>query len=340
MRILTVGNSPFNNTANSRINAHLLKNLQKNGHVVAGSVWDHVVEYYMPEDGKLYFDSDGPVCELFILENGEQKVGCFYEHMKKFAPDIVLSIGDCSDISFIYAIKRMYPNLFKWTTVLTPHSLPINPRYKDALDYLDYAFITSVSGYYRFSEFCNVEAKYTPFRPVIKSPEIDFKNNFHIVASAKNSEQSNMGNLIAAVGKFVSWHLDSSAYIHTNVSDNGDYDLQLLKEKHDWRQDSIYLPDEFVSFYDGIRHSLLIDRMAEGDIFVDCSMTSATGLSMFEAASSGCLLVAPSRGAAGDLLSNLDSDMSYILKGVDFIAQQEGSYHIISQNDIYRQKLD
>ena len=290
------------------------------------------------EDKKHYFDPDNKrICELFPLDGVESKVGFLYEQMKAFSPNVVISIGDYYEMSFIYEIKRAYPSLFRWIGIITPRSLPFQPSYKEQIDYLDYAFLTSKDGLSAFTKFCNVPCSYQPFWSL--GPETNFQipetnNSLQIIACSKNSQQTNIGVLVSCLGQFLDQYEDVEAYIHTNINDEGDYNLENLLSRHDPKH-RIAFPSEFVTFYDGVSNHVLFDKFSKSDVFIDCSLTSATALSAFEAVSAGCLPILVNRGASADLLQQLPESVPFSLSPIEFLGEREGLLYMVSQGDLY-----
>jgi len=339
MNILTIGNSPYNNTSDSCIHRLLLKYLKKQGHDISAASWHHVESYYMREDdGKFYFDEDEErICEIISLPPDTAKVTVLYDYMKTFAPDVVISIGDYHEVDFIFAIKRMYPQLFKWISVLTIGSLPIKKSFKEALDYIDYAFLTSRSAWRDFSSLTDVPCEYLPFRPetgIVKNPELD--DCFRVASCAKNSQQSNFGMLMETVAKFCNTADDIKWYIHTNVDDEGDYDLDFLRDR---LSSQVIFPEKFVSFYDGVSHNELLEKFANADVFVDCSLTSATALTTYEACLQGCVPLVTGIGSNIDLLADLLLLHEFTLDSIEFMGEREGLLHIVDKDNIYRKLI-
>jgi hypothetical protein len=76
MTILTLGSSPYLLTRNGRINRDVLCTLKKSGHKIGSIVWNHDVEYFLPNEAGVHpFDLNGePICRLFpfLKQKGEQ----------------------------------------------------------------------------------------------------------------------------------------------------------------------------------------------------------------------------------------------------------------------------
>jgi len=341
VRILTVGNSPYNNTSSSVVHADLLKFLKDSEHDISAAVWHHVSSYYMFDENEQYWFEDGEerICELTILPAETSKVAVLYEHMKVFQPDVVISIGDYHEIDFIHAIKRMYPHLFKWLGILTVSSFPIKQTYKESLDYLDYVFCTSEGGLESLRSLTDVPCEcqhFYPQREILGSGELS--DCFNVVACLKNSQQSNLGIFLIVAAGIGENNSNIKFYVHTNVDDDGDYDLDYMK---DGFPENLVFPDKFVSFYDGIPQKELMQKFAEADVFVDCSMTAATGLSAFEAMSQACIPLLSDTGAHIDLMNSISlsehtSFYPYFkLEAIEFLGEREGILNIVSQTELY-----
>ena len=336
MRILTVSQSPYNLTSTGKINSILLSSLYKD-HEISSVVWDHNTSYYLPQEDNLYYydsitDKKIEIVPISLQDNNKTQI--LFEHMKKFNPNIVVSIGDYFEINFISEIKKLYPNLFKWLGILTIYSLPINNDFIDSLSYLDEAILVN-------------ELSYNDFKNKFKLPNsciklgVEGQNitepitnhlKMKIVASSKNTQQSNIAAFISSVGKLGQNH-DIEAYLHTNVN-NGDYDLIALKKEYD-KNNVIKLPNEFVSFYDGIDHKEFINRLKNSDIIVDCSMSSCTGISVLEGMSVGCIPVCNSTNALLPIILSFDPKLRFLIKDYKFIGPKEGILKIVDENDIY-----
>ena len=180
---------------------------------------------------------------------------------------------------------------------------------------------------------------YNPFRELpedIPAYEPEVNSKLRITCCSKNSQLSNLPVLMQSVGRFLRYHDNASAYFHVNVDDEGEYDLEYLKDRYDPDR-RIVFPKEFVSFYEGIPHDQLMNRFFNSDVFIDCSMASAVSLSCFEAMSVGCIPMLPNRGSAGDLLKQIREAIRFALKDVDFLGEREGFLFITSQKDVYEQ---
>ena len=111
--------------------------------------------------------------------------------MKQIQPQVVISIGDYHENYLTFHIKQMYPQLFKWVSVLAVCSLPINEKYKDSFDFADYVVLTNKESCNNFLQLCHQkEFSYLPFGPdeAIYSEVYNKKLDvFRVVSSLINS---------------------------------------------------------------------------------------------------------------------------------------------------------
>lgn len=330
MRILTIGASPYLLVRNGRMNADVIAALRSQGHQVASACWHHDEGYFLPEAGTgehVYEDADGkPICQLFpFIFHPEHATAQVYEIMKKFAPEIVISIGDYKETDFIYAIKAMYP-VFKWIAVVTVDCLPINESHIDFLDYADLIISTSSFGADYLASKCKKKVKYLPYGPdhtkFYRDENIVKNNNF--LCLSKNALSNNLGNVIKATK-------DQDIYLHTNIYDPGEFDIMLLIERYDSK---VRLPEEFVSIKDSISDESLNCIYNAHKYILDCSVKSATALNLLEAMSAGCVPVGVDSGMVGEIISMMPPEFRYIIPSVKYIGQSEEEFSVVSAEGI------
>jgi len=68
MNIMTIGLSPFLMTSRSKIHSLVLRYLYLTGHSIAGIVWGHSSQYFVPEDNE-----DGTQSFFYDFEYSKQK---------------------------------------------------------------------------------------------------------------------------------------------------------------------------------------------------------------------------------------------------------------------------
>jgi len=338
MNILTVGASPYLLTKSSKINRDILLSLKEDGHNIASAVWHNDITWFMnnQDDGTSMFeDNRKKICSLYpFIDLKERSSPQMYEIMKKFQPDIVITIGDYDEIDFIYSIKALYPDLFKWVAVLTIDALPINDNHKQALEYIDIAIVTTKKAKEAFEKFCDVTCYCVPYGP---DHEKFFSNNltieqnkFKIVCCSKNSQTSNLSSVIRAVGDLDIENVE--CYLHTNLYDQGDYDLYLLVDRYG--KNKVKLPEKFVGLNDGLSEEELRNRFISSDVVIDASVRSGTGLTLLEAMACGCVPVATNVGAIGEIMDLLPGYMEAHINSNTYVGKNEEEYEIISTKDL------
>tara|TARA_B100000614_G_scaffold262909_1_gene300819 strand:+ start:296619 stop:297767 length:1149 start_codon:yes stop_codon:yes gene_type:complete len=318
------------------MNADVLKRLKEDGHDVVSAVWHHDEGYFLPDEGGIhnFEDENGNViCELYpFLLHTNQADAALYELMKKLQPDMVISIGDYKEVSFIYAIKEMLPTYFKWVAVFPIDCLHVNEEFKHQIEYADYVVTTSNFGAEDISNLCNVRAECIPYGPnhsnfpwVERSCETPT-----FICSAKNAQASNLGAYIKAFGNVgrPGTDIEARAKLHTNLYDPGDYELPLLIDRY--QAHNVELPEKFVSIKDSITDEEVAEEYASAHFVVDVSVKSATALSMLEAMATGCIPIGPNSGRVGEIISMMPEEFQLFLPHVTYIGGKEEEYSVVS----------
>ncbi len=344
MKILTVGASPYLLVRNGRMNADLIRQLVADGHEVTSAVWHHDEGFFLPEEGGLHYFDDGDsgkrLCQLYpFFPQSTQADSVLYEIMKRIHPDVVISIGDYKDIDFIYSIKAMYPNIFKWIAVLPIDCLWVNENRRERLEYADYIVSTSEFGWTNVSNLCNVVGCFCPYGPNLdKFPFWARKPASAPVfmLSSQNSQNSNIGVFIKAmaIAKDILSLSGEGVVgkIHTNLYDSGDYDLDLLIGRY--KATNVNLPSYFCSIRDGLSDDLFAQEYASADFFVDTSVKSATALTMLESMATGCIPIGMNYGRVGEVISALPKEYQIFVPFETFIGANEEEYAVMSVNGL------
>jgi glycosyltransferase involved in cell wall biosynthesis len=332
MKILTIGASPYLLVRNGRIHADVINALKADGHEVSAAVWHHDEGYFMPsEEGIHAYEKDGKnVCQLYPFTPKTDEASPFvYELMKLVQPQVVITIGDYKDTNFLYAIKAMYPSLFKWIAIYTFDASGILRNNKDAFEYTDYVISTSEFGWNELSSFATVQGQFFPYGPdhskfVSKGSHMDRR---FMLCSARNAQSSNIPAFIEGVAK-----LPATSVIHTNLYDVGDYSLESLKERY--KADGLFLPTYYCSIKEGLSDDGMAGIYNETKAIVDCSLKSATALSLLEGMACGCIPVGPAYGRVGEIISQMPEGFQYYVSYNTFIGQNEEEFAIISPADL------
>lgn len=333
MKILTVSSSPYILSKLGKINASLLDEFSK-GHSVASLCWDHDPSYFMPEDmenPRFFYTRDGnDLCEIFPISRlPEQAVVSAFEIMKSFQPDVVITIGDYHETAWMHAIKQAYPQLFKWIAILTINSLPMNGDFTDAISIADRIVVTNESSRSIWKEgMPEIEVhKFGPSGSFFASMD---NSMFRVMASCKNSQSANCAAFIQSVSGFLDGN-NAEAYLHTNINDIGDYDIDELIERFG-KGDYVDLPSKFVSINEGIPERDLAIEYAKSSVFVDLSVQSATGLSVLEAMSCGCVPVVSGANGLKEIVEQIGCD-GLLVKSVEFVGDRGEVLYLADPDD-------
>lgn len=338
MNILTIGASPYLLVRNGRINSGILRRLKQQGHNVVSAVWHHDEGYFLADETGIhrYEYENKAICNLIPFVNqGDEASPVIYEIMKKTAPDIVITIGDYKETDFVYSIKAMLPNLFKWIAIIPIDCLWINSNHKERLEYADCIVTTSSFGYSDITSLCNVSVKYIPYGPPDNFLQFfgdKYPNHtMKIINSSKNAQSSNLGAFVKAVGQVKSLlglsEEKIEAYLHTNLYDIGDYDLKLLIKRYGA---DIKLPECYISVKDGPSDIEMAEIYRSHDFIVDCSVKSATALSVLESMLSGCIPVGMNVGRVGEIISELPEEFRLFVPYETYVGKLEEEYAVIS----------
>lgn len=335
MKILTIGASPYLLVRNGRINSDVIKRLVSDGHEVSSAVWHHDEGYFMPSDEGVHsYESDGKhVCYLYPFTPKTDEASPFiYELMKAAQPDMVITIGDHKDTNFVYAIKAMYPTLFKWLAIYTIDCNGIQTMNKDAFEYADYVVTTSEFALKEISSFANVEGNFVPYGPNHQIFNYNPNSSRELVlCSARNSGASN-------ISAFIMGSHGLNPYLHTNLYDPGDYNIDNMKQRYN--ADNLEYTTDFCSVKDGIPEDKLAEIYNKSAIIVDCSIKSATALSLLEGMACGCVPVGPDYGRVGEIISQMPEGMRFTIPYNIFVGQNEEEFAIISTSELNKTLLN
>ena len=336
MKILTFGASPYINTNLGRINRSLLLSLKEAGHLVASAVWDHDLSWYLPDNDRYFFEHDEKqICQIYPFDNINMEASAKFMYDVIFAlnPDLVITSGDIEDMEYTFAIKSLYPEKFKWIAYLAIPAFPVSENKIDQLRMIDEIFVSTKRAKRELSK-AGIESEYCPFGPsdaYVDNQDNNRTDTFDVIVNAKNSTVSNIGNIFKAAGTLDKRY---SIYLHTNYSDPGEYDIDLLKSRYD-KHDIIRLPEEFVGLNEGIPDEDLKSEYSKADAILDVSARSATGLTTLEAMRMGCIPLISQAGALGEIYNKFAPSQSLMLHGHDFISYGETELCIVGSGEIH-----
>lgn len=339
-KVLIVTSSPFNNTKLGRMCSQLMCYLRSKGMMVAVAAWDHDTSWYVEdEEGVCWYEYKnqkvGPVYTVFNV--GEGASTKLYEVIKKLHIDTVVSIGDFNDIEHIYAVKSLEKDNIEWINILNNGSIPINDNRKEIISSIDYHILLNRDSVKEFERLGVSTEKYSHIRygSIFKNePSKEMSDHFGIVCVAKNCNQSNLGCFIKAISKIKSEDKNIKIYLHTDLYDNGDYDIEYLIDRYGVK-DIIELPEEFIGINDGISNEEFKKKIKNYDLIVDCSCQSTTGISVLDGMALGLIPLVSNVGILKEIHEKMYdyehstyNNLPYMINGTDFIASDEKEFYI------------
>ncbi len=317
MKIVTLGLSPYLLTAHARIHSEVLKLLYFSDYEVAGIVWGHDTSYFLPkknEKGELrhYYEFEGNSIPIIPFNSTKDPSIAVYEVLQTYKPDMLISIGDYNDILYMKAVKMFSDSTFKWIALLANYSSPINEKNIDLVEDMDGILCTNEGSFNMLKKMfkkddismthvgCCDLSSYIDVRDELRK-ERGIQNKFRIMVCGKNMQADNVPTVMKAVAELRSEIPEIELYAHSNVYDAGDYDLNLVRERFDPKNEFIKFPDKYVSLTDGYSADDFEKELVVSDIFVSASLTASSGFSVFDAISSGCLPVMSNTGCHRDI---------------------------------------
>lgn len=313
MNIMTLGLSPYLYLSDGRIHGMIIEHLFRKGYSVASIGRGYDVSYFLPEkdeNGNLvyYYKFDNykvPIVPFNVTE--DPGVG-IYEILKIFHPEMLVTIGDYNDYLYMKAVKMFYEKPLKWLAICTNYSYPINEKNVELLDDMDGILCTSEFSFNLLSKlFKRDEISLSHVgcdRPssVVNGRDPD---KFRVMMSSKNLQADNLPMMMEAIRDIREEVPNLELYLHTNVYDQGDFDLHLLKDRFDPEGEFIYFPEKYVSMNDGYSEEEFLRELSRSDIFASLSVNSPTGLSIFDAISAGCVPLMSKVGSHVDIARHL-----------------------------------
>jgi glycosyltransferase involved in cell wall biosynthesis len=330
MKILTIGASPYLLVRNGKMNADIIKMLLAEGHDVSSAVWHHDESYFMPTSQGIhnYEENNQFICKLFpFTPKTDEASPIIYELMKTVQPEMIITIGDHKDTNFISAVKSMYPNLFKWIAIYTTDCRGISSINKDAFEYADASITTSIFGLQEIISFANINGFICPYGPSDDFYDMGIERS-GIVCSSRNSQSSNIAAFVMGTAS-----LDCPKYLHTNLYDPGDYNIETLVEKY--RAKNFAFTTDYCSINDGIPVEKMREIYNKHAFCVDCSIKSATALSLLEAMRCGCIPIGPNYGRVGEIISQMPEGYQFFVQYNIFIGQNEEEFAIVSPEHLH-----
>lgn len=328
MKILTVSSSPYLHVRNSVINREIILNLKKLGHEVCSAVWHHDEGYFMPDlDGVQSFEHmNENICQLHPFEPQSQDSSIvLYELFKSFQPELVISIGDYHESLIPYTVKAMFPNFFKWIAILTIDSPTIHESVKNELQYVDHVVCLSEMAKDAVSLVYNGPITKLNFVTEEYNFSLDKMNlEFSALNMSKNAQSSNIPAFIRSCSLS-----QSKGYLHTNIYDTGEYDIDNLLKRYD-QGNMVKITDDFVSVKESVDRNRIQEIFNQNHVIVDCSGRAACALNVLDGMSAGMLPLAPSYGVFKEIISRMKDSHLFLAPYETFISEREEEFMVVS----------
>jgi hypothetical protein len=304
------------NMSHARIHAMILKHLYFSHHEVASIGVGHDTTLFLPKEDtqgrpRYYYSFDGHDIPLVPLTKDKEPAIMVYEILKVFRPEMIISIGDFNDHLYMKAVKMFSEVQLKWISVLANYSYPINEHKQEVVEDMDGILCTNSRS---FDMLCNLFKKDEIClshvgcnKPIIKKPyprRSPYK--FRIMSCGKNLQSDNLPMLMEVCAGLRETIPNLELYLHSNVYDRGDYDLNLVKERFDPDSEFIVFPQKYVSLTDGYSEEEYAQELAASDVFVSVSLNSSSALSVFEALAYDCWPVMTDAGSHRDVAAMIE----------------------------------
>lgn len=334
MNIVTIGISPYLLLSHAKIHSEILKFLYFNNHSVAAACWAHDTSYFLPKENekneeKYYYDFDDHSIPMMLFDPIKDPSISVYEILKFYNPDLVITIGDYNDFLYMKAVQMFSEEPYPWLAVLANHSYPINEKnldlvhsmsgilctYKKCYDELDKIFNKSNISYSYIG--CPDLNDQIGNRDKIRS-EKKIENKFRVMNCGKNIQADSIPMIMEAAKDLRIDIPELELYIHSNIHDIGDFDMQAIRERFDPNAEFIVFPDKYVSLIDGYDQKPFESELIASDVLVATSINSSSGLMIFEALACGCLPLMSNTGCHSEI-AELLGDLSDEYQADDFL---------------------
>lgn len=350
MKVIVIGMSPYNTCSTSRIHRWILERFFKENHDVLSLSWAHDISYYVPDDeGRYWYNfqatiskGDEPVSPLeyripIIPLKSKADPIPVYELISMLEPDLVITIGELSESSTMKAVKTFVSKPFKWLSVLTQSQFPINEETSELIGYIDGVLCVSRFGKDAVSKFFDkpdFEFQFVGSDCCFVSESLRSSSRFRIMAVGKTTQADNLPMIMEVCSKLRSSIPELELYVHANIHDKGEYQLESIKNKFDPMGQFIVFPDKFVSLVDGISDEKLAEQYSKSHVFVSVPLVAGSSMSAFEAVACGCFPILSDCPANRDFAIALEKDTginqdSVLVDGTKLMDPDE-SYLVIS----------
>jgi hypothetical protein len=246
------------------------------------------------------------------------------------------------------AVKMFSEVPVKWLSILTNYSYPINEHKQEVTEDMDGILCTNSSSFemlrnlFKKDEIC---LSYVGCNSsVIEKNDLRNLNKFRLMSCGKNLQSDNLPMLMETCAGVRDAIPELELYLHSNVYDRGDYDLNLIRERFDPQREFIVFPQKYVSLTDGYSEQEYAQELAASDVFVSISLNSSSALSVFEALVYDCWPLMTDAGGHHDVASMLEEIYpefqrnDFLVPGIEVMTTGE-VYVNICRPDQLREKI-
>ncbi len=298
----------------------------KNGHHVDSLVLHHDVEWFLPNEVNKHTYQQFEL-HPFLGQRGEIAPFAF-EIMKMTHPNVVITVGNCDETSFLWSIKSVYPNLFKWIAVVPTGTDFVSEKYRLAMSYADKVIVTTQTALASFKNVKTV-SEYVPYGPCHKTfYSIQQPTDFAVLNMGKNSQTSNVPAFLKAIAQS-----GVKGTLHTNIDDEGEYNVRGLIKRYNVGH-LLVLPSKYLSMREGLGDIQVNELYNRHNVIVECSLQSTTALTALEAMSAGCLPVGMEFGAMGEILRSIPQEFRFSVPFETLVGPDEEGLAIISVKEL------
>lgn len=363
MKVVTIGMSPYNTSSVSRIHRWILESLFFAGHDVLSLSWAHDISYYIPDDnGHFTYKFEGtppggnrPVgpqeyaIPILPLKKALSDPIPIYEALNQLEPDVVITIGELIEAGVMKAVKTFTSKPFKWLSVLTQSQFPLNDELVELFDYTDGVLCSSSVGHVEAGKFFKnkyIDHYFVGSDDRFHAPSNRDPSKFRIMTLGKVIQADNLPMVMEACAKIRSSIPNLELYVHANIHDNGEYQMELLRARFDPEDEFIRFPEKFVSLVDGIPDADLAAEYAKSDVFVSTPLVAGTGMSVFESMGCGCLPLMSDCPVNRDIATKIENELGepeirrgdLLIPGIQLMTTGE-TYLTVSNPAIMAEKL-
>lgn len=345
---MTLGLSPYLLTSRSRINSWILRLMLLTGNKIAGICWGHNKQFFIPDDdGKFYYDFEYEKNKYKIplepFERGEKESIHIYETLNSYEPDVLITVGDLGDFTYMHAVKSFFTKTIKWLHVQLGYNYPINENIAEIISDIDGILCISKFSYDNLSKFYKrdlIDYRYAGCNTKFYTLGSAKCDKLTIMSCAKTSQSDCAPTLIEAVSDLKNTIADIFLYVHANIYDPGDHDLVSLRNRFNPQEDYISFPAEYVSLLEGVGEEKMCELFRQAQIFVSIPMICATSMSVFQALACGCYPLLSDVGTNRDIATNLAKFLGdfqpedFLIPTIEVMAAGETYLHICGKEAV------